>query len=309
MPSEAKDTLISPQVPRNREINLDDELYLGKSFYKNRLIIAAERPAARIMHDIIRNQMRVGHPGDLPFHEWGQLMAFALEFKPDLILEIGRGYGNSTCAFTHVANILSPGSCRVVSICLSEWAEIYKKLSKAMPAGWFAPLELYIENILTFDYLSILKNTRRVLLFWDAHGYDVAECVLGQILPIIRSKENAIIMHDISDARYQPQTSLYGTYPLWTHMPWEGNDSPSCHLRLGNLYSAVAQAISIYDFSSRNKLKLFTAANSLYSFFEAYRKEKYEILELLHDDMFNLNAGWIWFHLDSDKEYSYPALC
>ena len=45
----------------------------------------------------------VGRPTDLAPFQWGQLAAFALEFKPDLILELGRGVGNSTALFLEVA--------------------------------------------------------------------------------------------------------------------------------------------------------------------------------------------------------------
>jgi cephalosporin hydroxylase len=50
------------------------------------------------------------------------MTAAVLEFKPDLILELGRAMGNSTAAFTNAANLLGPSACRVLSLCLSyEW--------------------------------------------------------------------------------------------------------------------------------------------------------------------------------------------
>lgn len=41
-------------------------------------------------------------PGDLAPHQWISLAAFALDFQPDLIIELGRGYGNSTAMFLEV---------------------------------------------------------------------------------------------------------------------------------------------------------------------------------------------------------------
>jgi hypothetical protein len=46
----------------------------------------------------------IGHPTDLNLYQWAELGAFALEFRPDLILELGRELGNSTCCFIEVAN-------------------------------------------------------------------------------------------------------------------------------------------------------------------------------------------------------------
>ena len=46
----------------------------------------------------------VGSLSDLSLYQWAQMGAFALEFKPELILELGRLYGNSTCVFLEVVN-------------------------------------------------------------------------------------------------------------------------------------------------------------------------------------------------------------
>jgi hypothetical protein len=50
----------------------------------------------------------VDQRSDLLPYQWAQLMAAALDFAPDLILELGRGRGNSTCAFTEASNINGP---------------------------------------------------------------------------------------------------------------------------------------------------------------------------------------------------------
>lgn len=283
---------------------INKETYLGEILYKNRHILASERPTARLLHDTLRGCMKIGHPGDLPFHEWGQLMSFAYEFKPDLILEIGRGYGNSTCVFTHIANMLTPAPCRLTSICQGNWYAIQAELSNVMPTGWFDVADIHTADILTFDYETLLRDAKRVLVFWDAHGYAIAECVLSRILPLLQHKEHVVAMHDISDARYQSQSSLYGTFPAWPYGAADG--ICASHIRLGNLYSAVEQAIAIYDFSSRNDVALFTATHSLHAIFDNDPAKYKEVKALLHDDMFSLDAGWLWFSLDRTKHYTFP---
>ena len=56
----------------------------------------------------------VGHFEDLRFSDWVKLYALTLEFSPDLIIELGRGRGNSTCLFTEAVN--KTGKGKVVSI-------------------------------------------------------------------------------------------------------------------------------------------------------------------------------------------------
>src|SRR5690348_13892045 len=79
---------------------------------------------------------------DLSLFQWAQLMAMALEFRPDLILELGRLKGNSTCAFTEAANLLAPHSTRVLSICNSpDWdVETHPRLERILPTAWFKQL-------------------------------------------------------------------------------------------------------------------------------------------------------------------------
>ncbi|MFQ5696580.1 MAG: hypothetical protein ACE5HB_11365, partial [Terriglobia bacterium] len=48
----------------------------------------------------------VDRPTTFSFPQWAQVAAYTLEFKPDLILELGRERGNSTCCFLEVANQL-----------------------------------------------------------------------------------------------------------------------------------------------------------------------------------------------------------
>src|SRR4030042_4039382 len=203
-------------------------------------------------------------------------MVFALEFKPDIILELGRGYGNSTCAFTEVANLLKPQPCRVLSLCISDsWhARILPNGQRIVEKSWFDPLEALQTDILTHDFESVLANYRRIFVFWDAHGYDVAECVLGTILPEIADKLNLVVMHDMSDIRYIAEPA--GNYSLW-----KGNNDGSKRLRIGNIDSAVEQAVSVTDFARRNMRPPHSADHLFHT--ELTDSQKAELKQLLGD--------------------------
>ena len=38
------------------------------------------------------------------------------------------------------------------------------------------------------DYQRLFEGSERVLLLWDAHGFEIAEMVLGRILPLIADR-------------------------------------------------------------------------------------------------------------------------
>lgn len=250
----------------------------------------------------------VGRTGDLSPFQWAQLMAFSLEFSPDIILELGRGYGNSTCAFTEAANQLKPHRCRVLSICKSEnWErDIMPKVRQFVPKSWFQPLQALQADILTFDFKQALAGFRKVLVFWDAHGYEVAECVLGLILPEIANRPHIVIMHDLTDARYISESyNQYGNHGLW-----KGNDWDGPRIRIGHINSPVEQAVAITDFATRNKLPLHSAGHSLHTEFDNNTSRAPALREALGDQLFSLNAYWFWFSLNEiPGPYTFPVFC
>jgi hypothetical protein len=61
----------------------------------------------------------------------------------------------------------------------------------------------------------------------------------------------------MSDARYSSAMDQYGSSGLW-----KGQREWAAYVRLGHICSHVAQAISIVDFTSRNRLSLESADHS-----------------------------------------------
>jgi hypothetical protein len=261
----------------------------SQAYWNQRKELAEFRPRAEQL------QQALNAAGDLSTFQWAQLFVMALEFKPDLILELGRLTGNSTCVFTEVANRL--GSCSVISLDLEDYWEktTVPKIRKIVPPDWFKPLQALRTNILTFDFETAFKNAGRVLVFWDAHGFDIAECVLGRILPAIQHKPHLVIMHDMSDARYcDPQSTIpYGENRLWT-----GLTAGSARVRLGHISSAVPQSIAIVDFTSRNEVTLYSADHDLHTEFGNDSSKKAELKKLLGDELFSSDAHWFWFSLN-----------
>lgn len=242
---------------------------------------------------ILKQSKAVDWQGDLWPFQWAQLMAFSLDFQPDLILELGRGMGNSTCVFTEVAHHVE-GDSRVVSLCLSDtWeATTFPRLRSHTAEEWFEPLETHRIDIRNFDYESLLALARRVFVFWDAHGFEVAECVLGRLLPLLIDKPHVVAMHDLSDARYAAESAAdYAGQPLWKGNNWDGP-----RLRIGHIDSAVEQSIAITDFTTRNRLPLHSTDESLHE--DLNQAQLDELRRLLGDECFSQTAAWFWFSLN-----------
>jgi hypothetical protein len=245
---------------------------------------------------LLQLRAAVGNPNALTTYQVGQLFSLALDYRPDAILELGRGYGNSTCVLTEAANAIGLEECRVLSICRNPtWDdEPPTGVCAVVPREWFAPLTTYSGDVADFDYASLLAGAKRVLVFWDAHGFDVAECVLGRILPTLVHREHLVIMHDLLDGRYiNPRKREYGSNRLWRENSWTGSQ-----VYLGRVVSTVEQAIAIVDFSSRNDLPLHSADESIDVELARDESKLAEMLRVVGDELFSRRAHWFWLSLN-----------
>jgi FkbM family methyltransferase len=256
---------------------------------------------ATLRDRILMLSRAVDRPTDLLPFQFAQLMSAAMDYHPDVIIELGRGRGNSTCAFTE-ASFQKQGSIRVISLCLSnDWEQqTVPRLRKVAPEKWFAPLSALRTDILEYDYRQALAGARRAILFWDAHGFEIAECVLGKILPVLAGMEHLVFMHDLSDTRYASKEHLdYGPHGLWKGNNWEGP-----RLKIGIVDSAVEQAVAALDFTTRNRLTLDSADHSLHEDLSAAQQS--EMASLL-GDLFDTQGHWFYFTLNERPgPYTFP---
>lgn len=244
----------------------------------------------------------VGHPVDLTLFQAAQLFALTLEFEPDLILELGRGFGNSTCVFTEAAHRL-PNPCRIISLgdCASWDHKTVPRLRSVADDDWFRPLDAPIGDILAVDFEKILIGAKRVLIFWDAHGFDLAEYVLGTLLRLVSDRPHIVALHDMSDLRYCGEPDPHGEYALW-----KGSNNGDGRFCIGNLSSKAPQAISVLDFTTRNHLTFDSADHSNYTTIGVDPQKTAEMRELL-GEFFNCNAWWYWFTLNEHPgPYKFP---
>ena len=277
----------------------------AQALWKNREIIASWAETIKAL------SVAVNHPGDFPVYQWAQIAAFTLGFCPDVIVELGRGYGNSTSCFLQVANSLGGRSkCRVTSVGFGDhWSfQTVPRLRKLVTEDWFLPGNIFQGDILDFDFATDLATAHRPVIFWDAHGFEVAECVLGKILPLVAEKPHLVIVHDMNDGRYMlselkakcysaPTRKEYQQNGVWKDENLSGN-APGPFLWLGNLVSYFPEAISLFDFASRNNLTLHSTDESFHTEIGFDPQKAHILEEMLGEEIFSLNANWVWFTLN-----------
>jgi tetratricopeptide (TPR) repeat protein len=173
-----------------------------------------------------------------------------------------------------------------------------------VPPSWLSHLEAREEDIAAADFDAIVGDAGRVLILWDAHGYHIAEHVLGRLLPAVADRPHLVLAHDISDVRYEapaprPVGERYGL--------WRGNDWSGPRVRLGHLDSCVEQAVAMVDFTSRNQVALRTAAEDIHHAIGAHAF-RVEQMERTLDDLWAPYAHWCHFSLNERPgPYRFPA--
>jgi hypothetical protein len=265
---------------------------VARAYYDERRRIAADAP---LLRQLIA---AVDWTNDLTPPQWAQWYGVALGFQPDLVVELGRGRGNSTALFCQAIATLGRG--RVVSLCnTGDWATVTApRVSKVVGRRWFDPLEARITDILTADYADILGDHRRVLLLWDAHGFEIAEVVLGEILPRLLDRTHLVVMHDITDNRYAHASRSYEGQPLWKGSEWQQRTGCwGARVNIGWMHAIQDQVIAIADFSARNDLPVESADHELAQFFAAPSPRADEMRAVLGDEFFSTVAHWAFFTL------------
>lgn len=141
----------------------------------------------------------VNRPVDFQFADWLMLFSLTLQYRPELIVEVGRGCGNSTCVFLEAASELS---CPVVSVDRRSWRwrRTAKKVLSLRGRDWLCRGTIVSKNFLATDPQALIpEGTGRTLFFWDAHGRDLATFIIRRIFPRLRVRSHLIIVHDITD--------------------------------------------------------------------------------------------------------------
>ena len=298
---------ITPPIPEirpfhhvpGRSYRADEEarIDIAWAYYNQRFALAEDR---NILEKLIKT---IGWQNDLAPRQWAQWYAVVLEYKPEIIVELGRGFGNSTALFCQALHRLGTG--KIVSFCLSKQWETHSrpKLEEWVAPDWFKRLDARRENLLKVDFPRVFEERKRVLVLWDAHGFEVAEVVLGIILPLLLNTEHLILIHDISDNRYNPTVPRsYEENPFWKGSLWQERTKQwDSRVNIGWMNSIQDQVIALADFLSRNDLELGSSDQEYHTFFARYPERKREVVDLIGQDMFSLIGDWAFLTLNGKQ--------
>lgn len=272
------------------------------AYFNQRHAIAATSARLRHLREAIND------PINLSSFQWAQWFAYVREYRPDLVLELGRGNGNSTAAINEALHQLGHG--RLVSFCLSRtWRKKTAPLLEPLvETDWFRPLDARVGDILRQDFQEVLGSGGRVLLVWDAHGFEIAAIVLGHILPILAEREHFVIMHDISDVRFRDKSELsYGDREIWRGMEAARRNGQGSRVCLGWMSTLVDQPIAVVDFLTRNRGQLHSADESYHREIGQDAERLAEMQRLLSPGDWSMIADWAYFSLnDLPGPYTFP---
>jgi hypothetical protein len=287
-------------VRADRQADFD----IAKAYYEQRHAIADDL-------DVLRSLIGATQAvHDLTPPQWAQWYSVALSFRPDLIVELGRSKGNSTALFCQAASRL--GGTRVVSLCNSrDWIdESLPRVKAVVPPEWLDHLDARMTDILDVDYEQLFAGAARVLLLWDAHGFEIAETVLGRILPLIADRPHLVLMHDISDNRYAAVSRSYEGQPLWKGSTWDkGTGTSLARVNLGWMNSLQDQVIALADFSARNDVEIGSADHAYAAYFGAHLEHAAEMTRLLGNEFFSVSAHYAFLSLAGRQgPFHYPAV-
>lgn len=197
----------------------------------------------------------IGDAQDLSFRQALCLAALCLERKPDVVLDLGTGRGNSAAVFSVVGEALEGLGHDLLIHTFDIHDRWNPEISALLGRRIAKRVVAHVGNLSEFDFFPIIEPSGSVLVFWDAHGFTVADAVLTRIMPLLVERHHVVVCHDISDNRFFPERRSYGGLPFWRGMDYfyKRDTSP---INIGWLCGVVDQMLPLADFCYRNEIEI-----------------------------------------------------
>jgi hypothetical protein len=253
-----------------------------------------------------RIRLLVNEPGNLSALQGLQLYALCREYRPDVVIELGRGYGNSTCVFASA--IEANGGGQLMSFDLdSLWHEL--TVPKLMTNGFakiVSRVDARTQDIATVDFGQLVGDAKKVFVFWDAHGWEAADGVLCRLMPAIAGRKHLVACHDVTDSRYVEVPRSYNG-----RFFWRGPDTKevSARYNIGWLNTQEPQFLPLMDFLWRNDCEMRSADEDLAVWRLNHAARQAQVEQAIGADVFAPGCHWTYFSLnDAKAALTFPAL-
>jgi hypothetical protein len=255
-------------------------------------------PAIAFRPRLDRIRTIANEPGNLNVLQGLQLYALCLDYRPDVIVEVGRGYGNSTCVFASA--IATAGHGRFVSFDLDNlWHDrTVPRLRASELAAILPHVEARTQDISTADFGPLIGDATKVFVFWDAHGWEAADGVLCRLMPAIALKRHIVACHDVSDSRHVEVHRGYDG-----RFFWRGPDTKdiSARYNIGWVNTQEPQFLPLMDFLWRNDCEMHSADQDLVQWRRDHQVRQAEIERAIGADVFAAGCHWAYFSLNEAR--------
>lgn len=218
------------------------------------MIKALARQAERVTN--LSQRLRDGlscsiDTNDLSIPQATLLMAIALDIAPDVIIDIGTGAGNSAITFAVAQSELRSSIYTLGNPSIDRrWSLTVERIRPRI-ADFTEIVNSLDVDITKFDFAPLVRNAKVVMVFWDAHGYVIADAILCRLLPLIADRQHVIVCHDMSDNRMSSHAKSYGGKPFWRGAM---TGVETAYVSTSWVLTQVEQAIPILDFCWRNDM-------------------------------------------------------
>jgi SAM-dependent methyltransferase len=270
------------------KINEGDVLIVDLLF-KHEAQLVEDAPMFRALME------QVNDPANLNLLQALLLAAAAYELTPEVVLDLGTGMGNSCGVFGSIAHRID---AKVYTFDIyPRWPEIVARFEEPFRAQ-IAKRVIAHGDITRYDFEDILRPASSVVVFWDAHGFDVAQHVLSIVLPIIADRPHVVLCHDMSDNRYNVPKSYDGK-PIWGVSAVQ-----TAYVNSSWVCTHAAQAIAILDFCWRNDVDFHSIDRELQENIDPKRRWAFLDAVGLAE---GLGAHMGYFSMSETRARNFPA--
>jgi hypothetical protein len=155
---------------------------------------------------------RLEAQNDFTFDDWEILFHVLENYRPDFILEVGRGAGNTTCVMLEHC-IRYPEVCFISVDLYDHWNQL---ITDRLPQDFLDQIrgyELLQQNFLDFDIQRIKKGTwEKLLLFWDINDIEATSYLATDVLPDLTNRNTLVAVHDVGCKTGRPHRYHWRDY-------------------------------------------------------------------------------------------------
>ncbi len=155
---------------------------------------------------------RLDAANDFPFDDWEILFHLLENYNPSLILEVGRGAGNTTCVFLDYCHRHS--HARLISVDLYDnWHQHSAGLLPQAILEKAEPHALLHQDFADFNCHTVTGGQwDKLFIFWDLSDRDATERLVSKMLPPLANRDVIVAVHDVGLNTGRPQRFHWREY-------------------------------------------------------------------------------------------------